>query len=70
VNHDGCALVFVRDRNYLKANGPKAFHPRSVRVGVRDGGNAEIIAGLAAEEVVAAKGADLLLKELLMNEGR
>jgi hypothetical protein len=41
-----------------------------VRVGARDGKSAEMIAGLAPGEVVAAKGADLLLKELLKNDNR
>ena len=70
VAHDGCEIVFVRDRNYLKPNGPKAFHVRTVRVGARDGGTVEVIAGLAPGEVVAAKGTDLLLKELLKNDDR
>ena len=47
---------------------PKVFHPRMVRVGARDGGNVEIIAGLLPNEVVAAKGSGLLLKELLLGQ--
>lgn len=65
VQFDGRShFVFVRDKDYLKAGSPKVFHPRMVRVGAKDGDNVEIIAGLLPNEVVAAKGTALLLKEL------
>ncbi len=60
----GASVVFVRDSKYLKPGGPKAFHARSVTVGARDAENTEIAAGLTAGEVVATKGAGLLLNEL------
>lgn len=60
----GAPVVFVRDRNYLKADGPKAFRARPVTVGTRDAENTEIVAGLSAGDVVATKGAGLLLNEL------
>ncbi len=60
----GTPVVFVRDPNYLKPGGPKAFRARPVRVGAKDAENTEILAGLAAEEVVATGGSGLLLSEL------
>jgi cobalt-zinc-cadmium efflux system membrane fusion protein len=71
VQSDGrCTMVFVRDKDYLKPDAPKVFHPRMVRVGARDGPNVEIIAGLLVNEVVAGKGSGLLLKELQKNAPR
>ncbi len=60
----GTPVVFVRDPNYLKADGPKAFHARPVRVGAKDADSTEVLAGLTADEVVATKGSGLLLTEL------
>lgn len=60
----GTPVVFVRDPNYLKSDGPKAFRARPVRVGAKDAENTEIVAGLAGGEVVATKGSGLLLNEL------
>jgi cobalt-zinc-cadmium efflux system membrane fusion protein len=60
----GTPVVFVRHPDYLKPNGPKAFHARPVRVGAKDAENTEILAGLKADEVVATKGSGLLLTEL------
>lgn len=60
----GSPVVFVRDPRYLKPDGPKAFRARPVRVGTRDAENTEILAGLAADEVVATGGSGLLLSEL------
>lgn len=62
-----CYLVFVRDKDYLKPDTPKVFHPRMVRIGANDGVNIEIIAGLLTNELVAAKGSSLLMKELQRN---
>lgn len=68
VQFDGkCHLVFVRDRDFLKKDSPKVFHPRVVRVGAKDGANTEIIIGLLPNEIVAARGSGLLLKELQKN---
>ena len=69
VQWDGsCHVVFVRDKDYF-ADGPatKVFHTRSVRVGVKDDGFTEVIAGAWPGEVVATVGADILRGELLKN---
>lgn len=60
----GQSVVFVRDPDFLKAGGPKAFHVRVVRTGGRDDRNLEILAGLAAREIVATKNSGVLLAEL------
>jgi cobalt-zinc-cadmium efflux system membrane fusion protein len=60
-----CFVVFVRDKDFLKPGAPKVFHTRTVRVGVRDGDNIEIIAGVLPHELVAAKGSGTLRAELL-----
>jgi cobalt-zinc-cadmium efflux system membrane fusion protein len=60
-----CHVVFVRDKDYLKPASPKVFHTRTVRPGVRDGGQVEIIAGVLPGELVATKGSGTLRAELL-----
>ncbi len=60
---DGTPIVFVRDPEFLKAGGKKAFSVRPVRVGANDSQNREIISGLESGEVVATKGSGLLLDE-------
>lgn len=60
----GRTVVFVRDPDFLKPGGPKAFHARVVRAGGRDDRNTEILAGLSAGEIVATKGSGLLLGEV------
>ena len=60
----GTPVVFVRDPNYLKPDGQKAFHARPVRVGAKDADSTEVLSGLTADEVVATKGSGLLLNEL------
>ena len=60
----GRALVFVRDPDFLKPTGPKAFHARVVKTGGRDDRHAEILAGLAAGDIVATTGSAALLEEL------
>jgi cobalt-zinc-cadmium efflux system membrane fusion protein len=68
VPSDGsCQFVFVRDKDFLKPDGPKVFHARTVRVGAHDGSNTEIIVGVLPGEVVATKGSALLLNELRKN---
>jgi cobalt-zinc-cadmium efflux system membrane fusion protein len=63
---DGNAhLVFVRDKDFLKADAPKIFHPRVVRPGAADARQVEIIAGVLPGEVVAANGSGILKAELL-----
>jgi cobalt-zinc-cadmium efflux system membrane fusion protein len=60
-----CHIVFVQDRSFLKVGAPKVFHTRTVRLGVRDHKQTEIIAGLMPGEVVAARGSAALRAELL-----
>lgn len=60
----GRTVVFVRDPGFLTPDGPKAFHARIVRTGGRDERNVEILAGVAAGEIVATKGSGVLLGEL------
>ena len=60
----GCEVVFVRDKDFLKPNGPKVFHARMVRTGAKDATNTEVIVGVAPGEVVASKGSVLLADEL------
>ena len=60
----GCQVVFVRDKDFLKPNGPKVFHARMVRTGAIDATNTEIIVGVAQGEVVATKGSPLLAGEI------
>jgi cobalt-zinc-cadmium efflux system membrane fusion protein len=65
VQWDGCChVVFVRDKDYLKADAPKVFHVRKVRVAAKDAKNAELV-GVLQGELVATKGSGLLLTELL-----
>jgi cobalt-zinc-cadmium efflux system membrane fusion protein len=66
VHRDGaCSVLFVRDRNFLKPNAPKFFHVRTVRVGVPDAGDTEIIAGLLPGEVIASKNSVVIEAQLL-----
>jgi cobalt-zinc-cadmium efflux system membrane fusion protein len=60
-----CHVVFVRDRDYSKPGAPKVFHTRTVRPGVRDGTQVEIIAGVLPGELVVTKGSGVLRAELL-----
>ncbi|MSR31853.1 MAG: efflux RND transporter periplasmic adaptor subunit [Gemmataceae bacterium] len=60
-----CQVVFVRDRDFLKEQAPKVFHVRKVRLGAREGGQTEILAGVLPGELVATKGSGALRGELL-----
>jgi membrane fusion protein, heavy metal efflux system len=62
-----CHVVFVRDKNFLEESAPKVFHVRSVRPGVTNGSNTEIIAGVLPGEVVATHNSAALRAELLKN---
>lgn len=67
VHWEGCChVVFVQDRNWSKPDGYKFFHVRKVRLGVKNDGHTEILAGLLPGEVVAAKGSVALLSQLLI----
>jgi cobalt-zinc-cadmium efflux system membrane fusion protein len=66
IHWDGtCNVVFVRDKDFFKPDAPKLFHVRSVRPGVKDGPNTEIIAGLLPGEVIASKNSVILEAQLL-----
>lgn len=65
----GRTVVFVRDPDFLKRTGPKAFHVRVVKTGGKDDRHTEILAGLSPGEIVATKGSDLLLGELVRSAG-
>lgn len=68
VHWDGtCSTVFVRDKDFFKKDSPltKVFHVRTVRTGVKDGANTEIIAGLLPGEVIASKNSVILEAQLL-----
>ncbi|HZZ79670.1 MAG TPA: efflux RND transporter periplasmic adaptor subunit [Gemmataceae bacterium] len=62
-----CHIVFVRDKNFAEPDGKKVYHVRSVRPGVTNGSNTEIIAGLAKGEIVETKNSATLRAELLRN---
>ena len=69
VQWEGCChVVFVRDKDYLKAGSPKVFHVRKVRIGAKDTANVEIAVGLLPGEVIVTKGSGLLLTELKRND--
>jgi multidrug efflux pump subunit AcrA (membrane-fusion protein) len=69
VHWEGCChVVFVRDKHYFDSpDSFKLFHVRSVRLGVKNGGFTEIIAGVLPGEVIATKGSDVLSAQLLKN---
>ena len=58
-------FVFVRDRNFLKEESPKVFHVRQVRIGAGNDKFVELLAGVLPGEVVATKGSNVLLAQLL-----
>ncbi|HEX4413248.1 MAG TPA: efflux RND transporter periplasmic adaptor subunit [Lacipirellulaceae bacterium] len=66
IHWDGtCNVVFVRDKDFFKPNEPKVFYVRGVRLGVKDGENTEIIAGVLPGEVIASKNSVVLEAQLL-----
>lgn len=68
IQTDGdCQLVFVRDKEFLRPDGPKVFHIRSVRTGAKDDRQTEVVVGVLPGEVVATRGSDRLLNEVLRN---
>lgn len=64
---NNCHVVFVRDKNFLNPNGLKVFHARSVRPGVTNGHDTEIIAGLLPGEIIATGNSASLRAEFLKN---
>ncbi|MGA2617012.1 MAG: efflux RND transporter periplasmic adaptor subunit [Thermoguttaceae bacterium] len=69
VHWEGCChVVFVRDKGFDdRQASPKVFHVRTVRLGARSQDCTEILAGVLPDEIVAAKGSDVLRAELLKN---
>jgi membrane fusion protein, heavy metal efflux system len=61
----GSQFVFVRDKDYLKADRPKVFHVRQVRTGASDDEYVELLAGVLPGEIVATSGSPALLAQLL-----
>lgn len=61
----GSQFVFVRDKDYLKADHPKVFHVRQVRTGASDDEYVELLAGVLPGEIVATSGSPALLAQLL-----
>jgi cobalt-zinc-cadmium efflux system membrane fusion protein len=62
-----CHVVFVRDKNFAEPEAKKVYHVRSVRPGVANGSNTEIIAGLLKGEIVETTNSATLRAELLKN---
>jgi cobalt-zinc-cadmium efflux system membrane fusion protein len=60
-----CHVVFVWDKVSSRPGSPKVFHVRTVRLGVRDAQNTEIIAGVLPREWVAVRNSGTLRAELL-----
>lgn len=58
-------FVFVRDRGYFEPGGFKVFHVRQVRLGAKTDTHVELLAGALPGEVVATKGSNVLLAQLL-----
>jgi len=69
VHWEGCChVVFVRDKQYFDSpESLKVFHVRSVRLGAKEGGFTEIVAGVLPGEVVATKGSAVISAQLLKN---
>lgn len=59
------SFVFVRDKNWFGKTSPKFFHVRQVRLGARDDQYVELLAGVLPGEVIATKGSNVLLAQLL-----
>ena len=62
-----CNVVFVRTKDYFKKDAPKFFEVRKIVPGVKTPQGVELIAGVLPGEIVAAKGSDVLVGELLKN---
>lgn len=59
------SFIFVRDKNFFSETSPKFFHVRQVRLGASDGPYVELLAGVLPGEVIASKGSNVLLAQLL-----
>ena len=63
---DGCSVVFVRDKDFLKEGAPSCFtSAKCGRAPSEDGRLTEIIVGLLPGEVVATHGSDVLQAQLM-----
>lgn len=58
-------FVFVRDKSYFDQDSPKYFHVRQVRLGAHDDEYVELLAGVLPGEVIATRGSNVLLAQLL-----
>ena len=69
VQWEGCCnVVFVQDKNSGSPDALQIYHVRQVRLGVREGGKTEIIAGLLPGEKVVTKGSGIMKSELLKHK--
>lgn len=59
------SFVFVRDKRYFEEGAPKFFHVRQVRLGASDEQSVELLAGVLPGEVIATRGSNVLLAQLL-----
>lgn len=62
------SFVFVRDKHFFDEDAPKFFHVRQVRIGARDEQFVELLAGVLPGEVIATKGSNVLLSQLLRSQ--
>jgi cobalt-zinc-cadmium efflux system membrane fusion protein len=68
VHWEGCCyVVFVQDKDFAKKDAAKVFHVRKVRLGAKEAGEFEIVAGLLKGETVASKNSGVLRSALLKN---
>jgi len=58
-------FIFVRDKHYFQEGAPKFFHVRQVRLGAQNDQYVELLAGVLPGEVIASKGSNVLLAQLL-----
>lgn len=62
------SFVFVRDKYFFDEQAPKFFHVRQIRIGARDDQFVELLAGVLPGEVIATKGSNVLLSQLLRSQ--
>ncbi|HEV8060931.1 MAG TPA: efflux RND transporter periplasmic adaptor subunit, partial [Gemmataceae bacterium] len=69
VQWEGCCnVVFVQDKSSHSPDALQIYHVRQVRLGVREGGKTEIIAGLLPGEMIVTKGSGIMKSELLKHK--
>lgn len=58
-------FIFVRDKTFFADKSPKYFHVRQVRIGAQNDQYVELLAGALPGEVIASKGSNVILAQLL-----